>query len=83
MKPKFEQSFEVGRRFRVIKAFVNLGDSVSIGDVLIFKSIAYSRYDCAYGYFFMIERNGKETCWLNYDDDQPEVWRDFFEEIRG
>ena len=44
--------FVVGRRYRVVREIEALRDTFREGEILVFHSQAYSRYDGIMGYFF-------------------------------
>ena len=44
--------FVVGRRYRVVHEFTSLRDAFRAGEILVFRSEAYSRYDGITGHFF-------------------------------
>ncbi len=76
-----ECPFIIGKRYRVRSAFAALRDSFVAGEVLLFDSFAWSRYDGITGYFF--QQPGCETVriWDISDDADILVWKELFEEL--
>jgi hypothetical protein len=81
IRPWRQSPFVVGKSYRVCKDFKCLRDSFRAGEVLIYDSDAYSRYDSYTGYFFSQPGAKQLRAWDLHDDEQLEIWRDLFEEI--
>lgn len=81
IRPWRMSPFMVGKRYRVRKDFTCLRDDFKAGEVLVFDSDAYSRYDGYTGYFFSQVGARRLRTWDIDDDDDLEVWRDLFEEV--
>ena len=79
--PWRECPFIPGRHYRVRKDFKALRDSFTAGEILIYDSHAWSRYDGITGYFFTQQGTGTPRVWDIYDDEDIVVWRELFEEI--
>jgi hypothetical protein len=73
--------FTIGCSYRVRKDFEALRDSFAAGEILIYQSDAYSRYDNCTGYFFSQSGSSRGRIWDLMDDDPVEKWKEFFEEI--
>jgi hypothetical protein len=50
--------FEVGRRYRVLESFKSATSAFVAGEILVFQSAEYSRYDSNTGFIFKTE-NGE------------------------
>ena len=72
--------FAVGQRYRVLKDFKSLRDAFLAGEVLIYESTAWSRYDGITGYFFQ-DLNGRGRMWDIYDDEDIRIWKELFNPI--
>ena len=69
--------FAVGQHYRVLKDFKALRDTFLAGEVVIYESTAWSRYDGITGYFFQdLESRGR--MWDIYDDEDVGIWKEFF-----
>ncbi|MBN8418184.1 MAG: hypothetical protein J0L73_04650 [Verrucomicrobia bacterium] len=73
--------FKRGRAYRVRHSFAALRDSFTAGEVLIFDSSAWSRYDGITGFFFTQPRRQGGRVWDLADDADVESWRQLFEEM--
>ncbi len=73
--------FVIGKRYRVRKSFEALRDTFTEGDVLIYDSTAYSRYDGITGYFFVKEGSTKMQWWDIPDYEDLNVWKELFEPL--
>ena|SRR5580765_331701 len=73
--------FKVGSRYRVLRSFRGLRDSFSAGEVLVYKSQGYSRYDGATGYFFESPNDSTTRAWDVGDEEDLSVWSTIFEEV--
>ena len=72
--------FAVGQRYRVLKDFKSLRDAFLAGEVLIYESTAWSRYDGITGYFFK-DLDGQGRMWDICDGEEPGLWKEFFTSI--
>ena len=72
--------FAVGQRYRVLKDFKALRDAFLAGEVLIYESTAWSRYDGITGYFFK-DLDGRGRMWDIYDDEDIGIWKELFNPI--
>ena len=72
--------FAVGQRYRVLKDFKSLRDAFLAGEVLIYESTAWSRYDGITGYFFK-DLGGRGRMWDIYDDEDIGIWKELFNPI--
>ncbi|TDU31950.1 hypothetical protein DFR24_1334 [Panacagrimonas perspica] len=72
-------SSQVGRYYRVRRSFDAMRDNFVEGELLIYESSAYSRYDGIAGYFFkQVDQVGSR--WWDVPDDQPaDLWLELFE----
>ena len=77
--------FVKGRRYRVRQDFKALRSHFHAGDVLVFESRAWSRYDGITGYFFSREAGGGAAWDVPDEDEGTELpkWRELFEELTG
>jgi hypothetical protein len=73
--------FKVGRRYRVLRSFRAMRDAFSAGEILVFKSEGYSRYDEAAGYFFEALDDPRTRAWDVRDDEDLSIWKTLFEEV--
>ncbi len=73
--------FTVGRRYRVLRSFQALRDSFSVGEILVYKSVGYSRYDGMTGYFFEAQDDPRTRAWDVGDEEDLSVWKTLFEEV--
>ena len=73
--------FKVGSRYRVLRSFQALRDAFSAGEILVYKSEGYSRYDGATGYFFEAPDDPRTRAWDVGDDEDAAVWNTLFEEV--
>ena len=75
--------FVKGRRYKVRQNFKALRSEFQAGEVLIFESRAWSRYDGITGYFFS-RQSGGGAAWDVGDEDEAAglpKWRELFEEL--
>ena len=80
-RPWRECPFIKGRRYRVRHDFKALRDSFTAGDILIFDSDAWSRYDGITGYFFRPPTREALLVWDIADDADIQIWKELFEEL--
>ncbi len=80
-EPSTEYPFRKGARYKVKHSFKALRDIFEEGEVLIYQSSAWSRYDGITGYFFSQPGLERPRMWDIYDDESVEVWKDLFEPI--
>jgi len=73
--------FRRGQAYRVRCDFSALRDRFREGEILVYESLAYSRYDGIMGYFFRQEGRPEIRIWDLEDEKPISVWRDFFEEV--
>lgn len=73
--------FKRGRAYRVRHTFAALRGSFTAGEVLIFDSSAWSRYDGITGFFFTQPGRQGGRVWDLADDADVESWRQLFEEM--
>lgn len=73
--------FIPGRHYRVRETFKALRDSFVAGEVLIFDSQAWSRYDGITGFFFRQPGHAGLRVWDMADEEDISVWETFFEEL--
>ncbi|HEY1051750.1 MAG TPA: hypothetical protein VGE39_18390 [Prosthecobacter sp.] len=73
--------FTPGRRYRVRAAFKALRDSFEGGEILIFDSQAWSRYDGITGYFFRQPDRKGLRMWDIADEEDISIWKTLFEEL--
>lgn len=73
--------FFVGREYRVRHSFQALRDRFVEGEILIFDSSGWSRYDGITGYFFRSPDQPGLRLWDIYDDEDVGVWKEHFEEM--
>ena len=71
----------VGRRYRVVHDFTAMRDTFAAGEILIYRSQGWSRYDEMTGYFFQGPNDTKIRAWDVPDRDDLATWRDLFEEV--
>lgn len=71
--------FRPGARYRVRTSFKALRSSFAAGEVLVYESSAWSRYDGITGYFFAREDGGSRA-W-DVPDDEPVDWQALFEPL--
>ena len=76
-----DEPFKKGTNYRVLKDFKSLRTLFSEGEILKFKESAYSRYDCMTGYIFE-DTKGDSWAWDIHDDDELEVWKELFVEVK-
>lgn len=74
-----DHSFQPGARYRVRTSFKALRSTFVEGEMLVYESSAWSRYDGITGYFFLCEDGGSRS-WDVYDD-QPSDWQALFERL--
>lgn len=73
--------FKIGSHYRVRRSFTALRDSFVEGELLMYESKAYSRYDGITGYFFQ-QVDGPGMRWWDVYDDQPgDLWLELFEAV--
>ncbi len=70
--------FEPGRAYRVLQDFTALRDRFRAGEVLIYDSDGYSRYDGYTGYFFRQEDGEGLRIWDIADEEDLEIWTSLF-----
>jgi len=75
--------FKVGQHYRVRHSFTALRDSFVEGELLIYESRAYSRYDGITGYFFRQVTNPGMRWWDVYDDEPGGRWLELFEAVEA
>ena len=73
--------FIKGASYRVRRDFKAFRDEFRAGEVLVFKSEAYSRYDGMTGYFFTAPDSEAYRSWDVSDEDEVSVWKDLFERL--
>lgn len=73
--------FQAGHSYRVRRSFTALRDVFKEGEVLVFESCAWSRYDGITGYFFSKPGQVGTRAWDLPDELDFGSWREFFEEI--
>lgn len=73
--------FTPGRQYRVRADFKALRDSFVAGEVLVFDSQAWSRYDGITGYFFRQDGFEGLRVWDIADEQDVAVWATLFEEL--
>lgn len=73
--------FTPGRHYSVRADFKALRDSFVAGEVLVFDSQAWSRYDGIIGYFFRQDGCEGLRVWDIADEDNVSVWKTLFEEV--
>ena len=73
--------FRVGARYRVRGSFATLRASFIAGEILVFDSDAWSRYDGITGYSFSGAGVEGLRTWDISDDEDLEIWRLHFEEL--
>jgi hypothetical protein len=61
--------FKVGRSYRVLRAFQSGMDEFVPGEVLVFQSVSYSRYDESSAFLFRAAVGGELKTWFLYDAD--------------
>ena len=61
--------------------FKSVLDAFKKGEVIIFESADYSRYDSATIYTFQSDDTGDRKQWFLSDEQASDVWKTFFEEI--
>ncbi len=76
-----ECPFKKGNAYRVRRDFDALRDSFVTGEILVFDSCAWSRYDGMSGFFF--RQPGREgiRLWDIADDVDLQVWKELFEDL--
>lgn len=72
--------FTQGRRYRVRADFKALRDTFAAGEVMVFDSQAWSRYDGVTGYFFRQDGCERLRVWDMADEENASVWKTLFEE---
>jgi hypothetical protein len=73
--------FGPGKRYRVLSEFKALRDTFRAGEILVFHSEAYSRYDGITGYFFTQDGIAGLRRWDVSDEDDTAVVSALFEEL--
>ncbi|MCL1633062.1 hypothetical protein M2650_00150 [Luteimonas sp. SX5] len=73
--------FKQGGAYRVRRDFTALRCSFRAGEILIFKSVAWSRYDGMLGFFFGQPGSEGTWAWDIEDDADLQVWKELFEEV--
>ncbi len=76
--------FEIGRRYRVLKAASSLPPEQSLapGEVVTYQQCGYSRYDST-SIFAFTNEEGVERSWWLHDDEPLENLRDVFAAIES
>lgn len=82
IRPWRTSPFKIGLPYRVQRCFTGLRDNFQAGEVLVYDRDAYSCYDGYTGYFFFQPETQQMRSWDIHDDEQPDIWRDLFEEVR-
>ena len=83
IRPWRVSPFRPGHRYRVRRDFTSLRASFRAGEVLTYDSDSYSHYHGYTGYAFRQAGSESFRVWDISDDDDLEMWREFFEEIEG
>ncbi len=73
--------FTPGRHYRVRVDFKALRDSFAAGEVVVFDSQAWSRYDGITGCFFRQDGCEGLRVWDIADEEDVSVWKTLFEEV--
>lgn len=73
--------FKQGSAYRVRRDFTALRSSFTGGEILIFHSVAWSRYDGLLGFFFRHPGREGTWAWDIEDDADLEIWKELFEEM--
>jgi len=73
--------FRVGKTYQVRESFKALRDSFTGGEVLVYRSQNWSRYDGVTGYFFTAPNDDKIRRWDLPDADDIATWKTLFEEL--
>src|SRR5262245_57877153 len=76
-----QSPFKVGRTYRVRDSFKALRDSFTAGEVLVYRSQNWSRYDGVTGYFFTAPNDDKIRRWDLPDADDIATWKKLFEDV--
>jgi hypothetical protein len=75
--------FRSGCEYSVKTTFEALRSSFAQGEVLIFTSDAYSRYDSCTGFFFYDPLTGEVKAWDVHDSERPEEMAPLYFELIG
>ena len=73
--------FKVGKSYRVLQTFKTMRDSFTTGEILVYRSQGWSRYDGITGYFFQAPNDEKIRRWDLPDADDIAAWKKVFEEL--
>ncbi|TDU62526.1 hypothetical protein EI77_04627 [Prosthecobacter fusiformis] len=73
--------FVIGRHYRVRRTFKALRDHFTEGELLIFDSRAWSRYDGMTGFFFSQPGRENIRAWDIGDYEDLSIWTELFEEL--
>lgn len=73
--------FRAGARYRVKQTFTAMRDRFEAGELLTYRSCAWSRYDSITGYFFVQDGSDATRIWDVGDDESVEQWRELFEPL--
>ena len=82
IKPWRKSPFVVGQSYKVLRNFKSLFDSFQIGEILKYEGDAYSHYHGFTGYFFSLQNNANGRRWDIHDNDNLEIWKELFEEVK-
>jgi len=80
-RPWRRSPFKVGRSYRVLQTFQAMRDAFTAGEILVYRSQAYSLYDGVTGYFFDSPTDGRTRAWDVSDDEDLAAWKVLFEEV--
>jgi hypothetical protein len=73
--------FRVGQHYRVLQTFRAMRDNFTAGEVLVYRSQGWSRYDETTAYYFQAPDDTRIRTWDVRDEDDVATWKAYFEEI--
>jgi hypothetical protein len=73
--------FKVGRHYRVLHTFQAMRDAFTAGEILVYRSQGWSRYDETTAYYFQAPNDIRIRTWDVPDEDDLSIWKTHFEEL--
>ncbi|HEY7370768.1 MAG TPA: hypothetical protein VIF57_01225 [Polyangia bacterium] len=76
-----QSPFVVGKTYRVLRTFQAMRDAFTAGEILVYRSCGWSRYDGVTGYFFQAPHETLFRAWDVRDEEDLSVWTTLFEPL--